>query len=531
MANKIVDQELAKLVSQTAEISPSSLGSTCGVWSDSIAPEIEQIEVRILDEVKQTIEWTKNQKSISFSSFEKALRPYIFLLARLFISLFLCMREMHFKEQHPGHVRGYKWQKPTSRLLGTSFGKVRYWRSYLYQQGAGFYPLDLELGLTRDGFSIFMLGLATRIATKMSYAQTVILLGLFLEWSPAQATIEESVLGFGQFSRHWFESAPVPADDGEVLVIQLDSKATPTATEEELEKRRGPRAKNAHPNSQRHRGKAKRQRSGKKTRRKKGDKSKNGRMSTIVVMYTLRRSEDGSLEGPINKKVYASYAPKKHAVAIARREADKRGFDSTSGKLVQIVTDGDNDLARYINQLFPEAIHTIDVFHVTEYLWEAGHALFKEGSDELLEWVEKQKKALYSDKACEIIAELDQQLSRIPKYQKSYSRLKKVRHYISKRLENMNYKSLREQDLEISSGAVEGAVNYVIARRFDCGGMRWIKERAEALLQLRCIEVNGDWDAFIEFVHYQLLQEGKDSRNNPTLKCKNPAPLPNYGLN
>ena len=40
-------------------------------------------------------------------------------------------------------------------------------------------------------------------------------------------------------------------------------------------------------------------------------------MTTIVVMYTLRMSHDGTLEGPINKKVYASYAPKKHAVAIA----------------------------------------------------------------------------------------------------------------------------------------------------------------------------------------------------------------------
>ena len=42
------------------------------------------------------------------------------------------------------------------------------------------------------------------------------------------------------------------------------------------------------------------------------------------------------------------------------------------------------------------------------------------------------------------------------------------------------------------TGTVEGVVNYVIAKRFDSGGMRWIKERAEHLLQLRCIEVNGD---------------------------------------
>jgi hypothetical protein len=69
-------------------------------------------------------------------------------------------------------------------------------------------------------------------------------------------------------------------------------------------------------------------------------------MTTVAVMYTLKRNEDGLLEGPINKKVYASYAPKRHAVAIARREADKRGFNDKSGKVVQIVTDGDNDLER-----------------------------------------------------------------------------------------------------------------------------------------------------------------------------------------
>lgn len=59
------------------------------------------------------------------------------------------------------------------------------------------------------------------------------------------------------------------------------------------------------------------------------------------------------------KKVYASYAPKRHTVAIARREANKRGFEPGSGKLVQVVTDGDNDLERYIDEYFPEAEHTV----------------------------------------------------------------------------------------------------------------------------------------------------------------------------
>jgi len=232
----------------------------------------------------------------------------------------------------------------------------------------------VELGLTRDGFSMLLRSYATRMATKVSYAQVTLILSLFLHWTPAQESIEGMVLGLGRHTAAWFESAPAPEGDGEVLVIQIDGKATPTATEAELEKRRGKRAKN--PRSQRHRGRAARQRRGSKRRRKKGDKAKNGKMATIVTMYTLRRSADGQLEGPINKKVYASYAPKRHAVAIARREANKRGFGPGSGKLIQIVTDGDNDLQRYIEELFPEAIHTIDVYHVTEYLWEAGRCLY-----------------------------------------------------------------------------------------------------------------------------------------------------------
>jgi hypothetical protein len=51
---------------------------------------------------------------------------------------------------------------------------------------------------------------------------------------------------------------------------------------------------------------------------------------------------------------------------------------------------------------------------------------------------------------------------------------------------------------------VEGAIKNLIGKRCDHGGMRWIKERAEAVVQLRCIEANGDWEAFISFVHDRL---------------------------
>lgn len=103
------------------------------------------------------------------------------------------------------------------------------------------------------------------------------------------------------------------------------------------------------------------------------------------------------------------------------------------------------------------------------------------------------------------------------------ARLAAALNYLSKRVALMNYGDLLNQDLEISTGPAEGAVRYVIGQRFDTAGMRWIPERSEALLQLRCIEVNGHWDDFVRFV---------EKRAGPTLSVMESAPqaLPELGV-
>ena len=110
-------------------------------------------------------------------------------------------------------------------------------------------------------------------------------------------------------------------------------------------------------------------------------------------------------------------------------------------------------------------------------------------------------------------------------------KLEKIREYLNKRVYKVDYKTLREQDLEISSSAMEGAVNYVVAKRFDSGGMRWIRIRAKALLQLRCIEVNNDWDAFISYVLDKNSRQTQAFEENFFLKSKSANALPTYGIN
>jgi len=510
-------------------------------WRDAI-PARSHIKARIEEEVSHTLAFLEAPESGSFWSVEKKIIALTLTLGRLFLAYFLAWRHERFASEFPALcLQGFHVKSPQPRLLGTYFGKVRYWRTYLRRHDReGLYPLDAALGLTADGFSFNVIALAAKLCTMAtSYDQAAALFSLFLSWAPSKMSFEKAVLGLGRYTNEWFEKAPAPPRDGEVLVIQVDGKATPTATDSEMEKRRGKRAARPKAPSPRHRGREKRRRRGSKPRRKKGDKSKNGKVVTLVVMYTLRVGKDEKgrekiLLGPINRRFYGSYASKRHAFAVARREANKRGFSPGSGKLIQIVSDGDEDIARVAKEVFPEAIHTLDVMHVMEKVWDAGASLFKEGTLEQKVWVKKMEAFIYRGKALEVVGEMAAGLEGIPKTgpgnKGRRERLGKIRDYLFNRIDQMNYGWLRRQDLELASGSVEGAVKHVLGKRFDNGGMRWIRERAEALLQLRCIELNGDWESFVAFVHDKTWQATKEELRARRLLIRRPGALPSIGL-
>ena len=71
--------------------------------------------------------------------------------------------------------------------------------------------------------------------------------------------------------------------------------------------------------------------------------------------------------------------------------------------------------------------------------------------------------------------------------------------YLDPRTKMMRYAKWRRMDLVIATGVIEGACRYVIGERLDCAGMRWCKGKAEAILHLRCIELNGLWDHFFNW--------------------------------
>jgi hypothetical protein len=478
----------------------------------------------------------------SFWQFEKGLCVRLGVLACCLIRLFLAARHERLDVQPYLADGAYRPGDPyAQRSLKTRYGKVSFGRQYLQARrgGGGFCPLDVVLGLARDRLSPWVMQWVARLATRMSFKAARMTCKAVLNWAPATETIEQVVLGMGRTAAAFMRQQPASSaklPDGEVLVIEIDGKCPPTATEEELAKRRGKRRPRhtRHETGcscgcQRHRGRARREARGSKKRRKKGDKSKNGKEAVVVVMYTLRCGRDGQLHGPLNKKLYATFAGRKAAAQWAREQATRRGFGPETTKTVQIVLDGDKNLKSRLKKLFPKAIFTLDVCHVVERLWALGRHYHKEGSPELAAWVEELKELVYGGQTRTLLERLRYLRLLVPPRgpgTKGRRRaLSRLIGYVRPRQRMMRYAHWMDQDLVIATGQVEGAVRHLVGERLDCAGMRWVRGKAEAVLHLRCIELNGDWDKFETWFHRRTKARLAKSKRHKVL-TDDPLPLP-----
>lgn len=301
--------------------------------------------------------------------------------------------------------------------------------------------------------------------------------------------------GVGDLARSFLEQAAPPEDDGEVLVVLADGKGAPMISGEEHRRRRRKRGKDVP--KDRHARRGARRREPPRPRRTKGKKSKNAKVAFVGVLYTLRRGADGLLDGPIGKRVYGTFKSHEALFQWLRKEADKRGYGI---KKTLFIADGSEHIWRCQQQYFPKAEVCLDWYHVAEKVWKAGECLHQEGSPELEKWVSQQLQLLRDGRCSEVLGTLSQARDAIPKTgpgnRGKRERLLAVTNHLAEHQHRMRYDELRRQDLDIGSGAVEGAVRNLVGMRLDGPGMRWSRGRSERLLHLRCILLNGQWDDF-----------------------------------
>lgn len=437
-------------------------------------------------------------EGITLAAAEKDLWSALLGLGRALMALFLARSAArHRTSTYEQQGESYALDTSTRRSneVGTRFGKVPFSRAIGYPlsgRGRADLPVDRELGLG-SGFSLGTVTAIAQLCAMLAFGNARRLFASFHEWTPSPRATLRMVDAVGAEVRGFLDAAAMPDDDGEVLVIQVDGRGAPMITTTEAERRRQPRRRLR--GTKRH-GRRQRRREHPRPRRKKGDKSKNAKVAFVGVLYTLRKTRHG-FEGPLNKRLNATFESHEALFRWLHQHAVQRGYGK---KRTLFLADGSEHIWRLQKTYFPAAEPCIDWYHIAEKLWEAGGCLHCEGSNELVAWVKEQQRRLRRGQVNDLLTELSRAYATIaktgPGNKGRRKRLLDIMLYLAEHKHRMRYAELRRDDLDIGTGAVEGAVRNLVGMRLDGPGMRWGRDRAELVLHLRCVLLNGQWDSF-----------------------------------
>ena len=136
------------------------------------------------------------------------------------------------------------------------------------------------------------------------------------------------------------------------------------------------------------------------------------------------------------------------------------------------------------------AAYMIDFHHVSDYLAAAAQVVAPQGNKQ---WLHQQQELLRQSKVSEVLQSLEPHLE--PAEQEE-APIRSAHDYISGRQPYMDYAGALAAGLPIGSGEVEGGHRHVLQRRLKIPGAWWLESNAEAMLQLRTVRANGDWDNY-----------------------------------
>ena len=468
-----------------------------------IAEDRKQKQSELLRAIDGLRRWVVDESrgDSDFSSFDGKLRPRLNEVGVRAGEYFLAtQRKVPEKQKMKDSLdRAYTYEKEKTYKFRSEFGEGEY-RSSKYRRGKrGGENRELvllrgQVGLLPFGSMSPCLALeVAELATRMPFDHVHEVLRRFLGYVPSQRSIQGIIDHLGPHAGVVLDDLPCEA--GNIAIIQTDARGLPHIRPEEYKKRCKPHKKRkGEGKRRRHRNKEQ-----SKERRTKGKKAKNKKRVTVGVIYTLQRLPDGSVEGPLGKKLIAQRGPAEEVFKRLHKTLDEMGEVVDH---VVFISDGDPQYMTLREKYFPEATAVVDFYHVCEYLWKAGGTIYKEGTTKLVGFVRNLKALLLDDKVNEVLRILREKQKEIPKTgpgtKGRRNRMRISINYISKRVKLMPYKELREQGLDIGSGVIESAVRQVVAIRFDGPGMRWGDRRPQFLLHLLCLRLSDGWMALLD---------------------------------
>jgi hypothetical protein len=138
----------------------------------------------------------------------------------------------------------------------------------------------------------------------------------------------------------------------------------------------------------------------------------------------------------------------------------------------------------------------IDVIHVIEYLWKAAWCFFTEGDPAVETWVRNQATAILAGRAGIVAAAIRRKAT--------YHGLDPGRRkpadvcatYLINTKPHLDYPTALTNGWPIATGVIEGACRHLVKDRLDITGARWGLDGAEAILKLRALISNNDFDQY-----------------------------------
>lgn len=176
------------------------------------------------------------------------------------------------------------------------------------------------------------------------------------------------------------------------------------------------------------------------------------------------------------------------------REAWNRGW-SRAGKKV-VMGDGAEWIWNLADLHFPGAVQIVDLYHARQHLWDLVRTLHPNEPVTQQTWIKvHQKRLLDNGKIEKLVASLRSTKSTNPE---AREKIRTEAEYFERNAERMRYPKFRRQHLFVGSGVIEAGCKTVIGSRLKQSGMFWTVRGANAILALRCYQLNGRFEDYWE---------------------------------
>jgi hypothetical protein len=176
------------------------------------------------------------------------------------------------------------------------------------------------------------------------------------------------------------------------------------------------------------------------------------------------------------------------------REAWNRGWSRAAKKAV--IADGAEWVWNQADLHFPGAVQIVDLYHARQHLWELVRILHPNDPGHQQAWMRvHQKRLLDQGKIEKLVVSLR---SIAPTSPEVLEKIRLEADYFERNAERMRYPKFRRQHLFVGSGVIEAGCKTVIGSRLKQSGMFWTVRGANAILALRCCQLNGRFEDYWE---------------------------------